>query len=399
MSAPTGSKTGSTTGSTIGSPTGSDDKARALGAVRRVVVKVGSNVLAGADGLRLARVRGIAADVAALVGAGREVVLVSSGAVAAGAGRVGPRRRGLEWRQAAAAMGQPALMAAYARAFGRHDRTTAQVLLTHGDLADRRRYLNARHTLRALLDLGVVPIVNENDTVAVEELNFGDNDNLSALTASLVQADLLVILSDVGGLFTADPRVDRTATRIPMARVDDPALARMAGPPRSGVGTGGMASKLAAARTAAAAGIATVIADGTQAHVLAKVFDGGADVGTLLVADGDPLGHRKHWIAHTLRPQGTVHVDAGAERAVANGGRSLLPSGVRAVEGRFGVGDCVKIVGVDGGEIARGLVSYGAADLEKIKGAHTKDIAALLGYKGSDEVVHRDDLVITTTRR
>ena len=268
------------------------DKRRALRGVRRVVVKIGSNVLAGPDGLRLPRVRSLAADVASLVATGRQVVLVSSGAVAAGAGRLGPRRRGIEWRQAAAAVGQPALMAAYTRAFAKHDRVVAQVLLSHGDLADRRRYLNARHTLRALLDLGVVPVVNENDTVAVEELTFGDNDNLSALTASLVQADLLVILSDVAGLFTADPQVDRMATRIAIARVDDPALARIAGPSRSGLGTGGMASKLSAARTAADAGIATVIADGSQPHTLARVFDPDADVGTLLVADGDPLAHR-----------------------------------------------------------------------------------------------------------
>jgi glutamate 5-kinase len=371
------------------------DKVRTLGAARRLVVKVGSNVLAGSSGLRTARVRAIATDVAALVTGGRQIVLVSSGAVAAGAGRLGPRRRGVEWRQAAAAVGQPALMAAYARAFGSHGRTTAQVLLTHADLADRRRYLNARHTLRTLLDLGVVPIVNENDTVAVEELNFGDNDNLSALTANLVQADLLVILSDVAGLFTADPRLDRKATRIAVARGDDATLDRMAGPARSGVGTGGMASKLAAARTAGAAGIATVIADGSRRHTLARMFGGGADVGTLLLADGDALGHRKHWIAHTLRPQGTLHLDAGAERAIADGKRSLLPSGVRAVEGRFGVGDCVRLVGTDGAEIARGLVSYAAADLDKIKGAHTREIAARLGYKGSDEVVHRDDLVVT----
>jgi glutamate 5-kinase len=378
---------------------GASDKARTLQRVRRIVVKVGSNVLAGDDGLRLARVRGLAADVSALVAAGRQVVVVSSGAVAAGAGRLGPRRPSLEWRQAAAAVGQPTLMAAYTRAFARHERVAAQVLLTHGDLSERRRYLNARHTLRALLDLGVVPIVNENDTVAVEELNFGDNDNLSALTASLVQADLLVILSDVEGLFTADPRVDRTATRIAVARADDAALTRAAGPSRTGVGTGGMASKLAAARTAAAAGISTIVASGARPHVLARVCDPDADVGTLLLADGDALGHRKHWIAHTLRPAGTLHLDAGAERAVVQGGRSLLPSGVRAVEGRFEVGDCVRLVGAEGAEVARGLVSYTAADCDKIKGAHTKSIAALLGYKGSDEVVHRDDLVVTAARR
>jgi len=375
------------------------DKARLLADVRRLVVKVGSNVLAGDAGLRPTRVRNLAADVAALVGAGRQVVLVSSGAVAAGAGRLGPRRKSLEWRQAAAAVGQPALMAAYARAFARHERETAQVLLTHGDLADRRRWLNARHTLRTLLRLGVVPIVNENDTVAVEELNFGDNDNLSALTASLVQADLLVILSDVEGLFTADPRVDRGATRVPVARADDPAVRRMAGPSRTNVGTGGMASKIAAARTAAAAGIPTVVASGAQAHALAAIFDPGADVGTLLVADGDALGHRKHWIAHTLRPAGTLHLDAGAERAVVHSKRSLLPSGVRAVEGRFGVGDCVRLIGPGGAELARGLTSYAAADVEKIRGAHTREIAARLGYKGSDEVVHRDDLVVISARR
>jgi glutamate 5-kinase len=375
------------------------EKARVLKGVRRIVVKVGSNVLAGPDGLAPARVRGIARDVAALVASGRQVVLVSSGAVAAGAGRLGPRRPGLEWRQAAAAVGQPALMAAYTRAFARHDRVVAQVLLTHADLAERRRWLNARHTLRALLDLGVVPIVNENDTVAVEELNFGDNDNLSAQTATLVEADLLVILSDVAGLFTTDPRVDRTATRIALARGDDPALAAMAGPSRSGVGTGGMASKLAAARIAAAAGIATVIADGAGTRTLARIFDGAADVGTLLTADGDALGHRKHWIAHTLRPMGALHLDEGAERAVVQGGRSLLPSGVRAVEGRFGVGDCVRLIGPGGAELARGLTSYAAADVEKIRGAHTREIAARLGYKGSDEVVHRDDLVVISAPR
>jgi glutamate 5-kinase len=374
------------------------EKARLLRAARRVVVKVGSNVLAGSTGLRSARVRALATDVSALVAAGRQVVLVSSGAVAAGAPRLGDAKRGVEWRQAAAAVGQPALMAAYGRAFARHDRMTAQVLLTHGDLAERRRYLNARHTLLTLLGLGVVPIVNENDTVAVEELNFGDNDNLSALTATLVQAELLVILSDVAGLYTADPRVDRSATRIAIARGDDEALKAIAGPSRSGVGTGGMASKLAAARTAAAAGIATVIADGSRTGSLARVFDPSADVGTLLVADGDPLGHRKHWIAHTLKPQGTLHLDAGAERALAHGGRSLLPSGVRAVEGRFGVGDCVRCVGPSGEEVARGLVNYAAADLEAIRGAQTKEIPERLGYKGSDEVIHRDDLVVTAGR-
>ena len=363
--------------------------------VRRAVVKIGSNVLAGPDGLKTARIRALAGEIAGQVSAGRQIVVVSSGAVAAGGPRLGGRRGRLEWRQAAAAVGQPSLMATYERAFRRHDRTVAQVLLTHADLADRRRYLNARHTLRALLALGAVPIVNENDTVAVEELTFGDNDDLSALTASLVEADLLVILSDVAGLYEADPRTDPAPALVALARAQDPRVARAAGPVRSGVGTGGMSSKVAAAAKAAAAGIPTIIAHGACRGVLGAVFDPGSEIGTLLLADGDPLARRKHWIAHALRPAGALHLDAGAVRALAQGGRSLLPSGVRAVEGTFGVGDCVRCLGPDGSEVARGLVNYAAADVERIKGAHTRDVPKLLGYKGSDEVIHRDDLVVS----
>jgi glutamate 5-kinase len=373
--------------------TAAQEKARVLHRVRRAVVKVGSNILAGPAGLRRGRIRALAAEVAALVAGGREIVLVSSGAVAAGAPCLGRARTGLEWRQAAAAVGQPTLMAAYARSFARHGRHAAQVLLTHADLADRRRWLNARHTMRVLLGLGAVPIVNENDTVAVEELNFGDNDNLSALTAALVEADLLVMLTDVAGLFDADPRLVRRAKLVAVARAND-AVLRAAGPAQSGVGRGGMASKVAAARKAAAAGIPTIIADGRRRGALAAVFDPATATGTLVLPDGDPLARRKHWIAYALRPAGTLRVDAGAERALAQGKRSLLPSGIQAVEGRFSVGACVRVCGPDGREVARGLVSYGAADLERIKGAHSRDIARLLGWKGSDEVIHRDDLVV-----
>jgi len=368
---------------------------------RRVVVKIGSNVLAGDGGLREERLGALAREIAALVAGGRQVVVVTSGAVAAGAARLGRvgGARGIEWRQAAAALGQIGLMAAYERAFAAHERQVAQVLLTHADLANRRRYLNARHTLRALLDLGVVPIVNENDTVAVEELKFGDNDNLSALTAALVEADLLVILSDVAGLHTRDPRVDNAAPVVRVTRADDATMLRAAGPSRSQVGTGGMASKVAAAGKAAAAGIPTFIADGTADGVLAGVFDAAAESGTLVLPDGDRLGRRKHWIAYTLKPAGTLHVDEGAERALARGGRSLLPSGVARVEGGFGVGDCVRCVGPTGREFARGLVNYTAAEMERIKGVHTREIEQLLGYKGSDEVIHRDDLTLLAPAR
>ena len=348
-------------------------KTRLLRHVRRAVVKVGSNVLSGPQGLRRERVRALAGEIAALVARGRQLVVVTSGAVATGAPRLGPRRHRIEWRQAAAAVGQIGLMTAYERAFAAHERIVAQVLLTHTDLSDRRRYLNARHTLRTLLDLGVIPIVNENDTVAVEELKFGDNDHLSALTASLVEADLLIVLSDVEGLHTRDPRLDPEAGLVRLARADDPAMREVAGPARSELGTGGMASKVAAAREAAAVGIPTII------------------------ADGDRLAHRKHWIAYALKPSGALHLDAGAEQAVAKSGRSLLPSGVHAIEGSFGVGDCVRCIGPDGREFARGLVNYTAAELHKIKGVHTREVERLLGYKASDEVIHRDDLVVLGT--
>ena len=372
-------------------------KTRLLRHVRRAVVKVGSNVLSGPQGLRRERVRALAGEIAALVARGRQLVVVTSGAVATGAPRLGARRHRLEWRQAAAAVGQIGLMTAYERAFAAHERIVAQVLLTHTDLSDRRRYLNARHTLRTLLDLGVIPIVNENDTVAVEELKFGDNDHLSALTASLVEADLLVVLSDVEGLHTRDPRLDPEAGLVRLARADDPAMREVAGPARSEVGTGGMASKVAAAREAAAVGIPTIIADGTRDGVLTAVFEPSVEVGTLILADGDRLAHRKHWIAYALKPSGALHLDAGAEHAVAESGRSLLPSGVRAIEGSFGVGDCVRCIGPDGREFARGLVNYTAAELDKIKGVHTREVERLLGYKASDEVIHRDDLVVLGT--
>jgi len=375
-----------------------DAKTALRAGARRVVVKIGSNVLTDADGGYARRLPALVRDLADL-GRSREIVVVTSGAVAAGRARLTGTRRGLEWRQAAAAVGQPSLMARYERAFARHDRVVAQVLLTHADLADRRRYLNARHTLRALLAARVVPIVNENDTVSVEELQFGDNDNLSAMTATLVDADLLVILTDVPGLFTADPTCERTARRIGVAAADAPELTAMAGPARRGVGTGGMATKLAAARKAAAAGIGTVIASGRQRGVLAALFDPARDVGTWLSAPADRLTRRKHWIAHVLKPAGSLHLDAGAERAVVSAGRSLLPSGVRRSEGDFAVGDCVRLVGPDGREVARGLVNYGAAETAKLAGAHTRDIERLLGYKGSDELVHRDDLVVTDQER
>ena len=371
-------------------------KQRLLRSLRRVVVKVGSSLVSSGEGLDPRRIRALTSEIDKLSGARRDFVLVSSGAVAAGRARLGLRERPhtIPQKQAAAAVGQIDLMAAYKAAFDAHGRHVAQVLLTREDLTSRRRYLNAKHAFGALLEAHVLPIVNENDTVAVDEIKLGDNDNLSAAVASLVEADLLVILSDVDGLHTADPRRNESATPVELMNAEDPAAMRYATGTVNHVGTGGMATKLEAARKAAAAGIATVIADGRGDRALERVLDPNVVAGTLVLPAADRLASRKHWIAYTLRPQGSLHLDAGAAAALREKGRSLLPSGLRDVEGSFGAGDCVRCIDPDGAEVARGLVNYSATELKKIQGAHTRDIERLLGYKVSDEIIHRDDLVI-----
>ena len=364
--------------------------------VRRAVIKIGSSILSGPQGIDRERIGRVVDEIAALRAHGLELALVSSGAVAAGKARLGlsERPKTVPQKQAAA-VGQIRLMAAYDERFGAHGLPVAQLLLTHDDLAHRRRYLNARHTFEELLGAGVLPIVNENDTVAVEEVrfNFGDNDNLSALVATLIGADLLVILSDVAGLYDADPRGNPDARLLPVVeeiRADVEALAGRSGP----LGTGGMASKVQAARKANDAGIACIIADGLRAGVLPRVFDAAQSEGTLFLPAGDRLTRRKHWIAHTLKPAGTITVDAGAHTAISQGGRSLLPKGIVAVGGHFGAGECVAVLSPAGAEFARGLVNYGAAELARIKGLHTSAIEATLQYTVGNEVIHRDDLVL-----
>jgi glutamate 5-kinase len=366
--------------------------------VRRVVIKIGSSILSGPAGLDRGRIAALVGEIAALRQRPYQIVLVSSGAVAAGATRLGLRERPktVPARQAAAAVGQIHLMAVYDEHFSTHGQPVAQILLTHDDLANRRRYLNARHTFEELLQAGVLPIVNENDTVAVEEVqfNFGDNDNLSALVATLVDADLLVILSDVAGLFSADPRQDPNAALVPLVEQIGDDVLGYAGRASGPLGKGGMASKLQAARKANDAGIACLIADGRHDGVLPQVFDPARSVGTLFVAAGDRLARRKHWIAHTLRPAGSVSVDQGAYEAIMRGGRSLLPKGITSVRGTFGAGECVSCLTPDGTEFARGLVNYSSADLQRIKGLHSNAIETTLQYKVSDEIIHRDDLVL-----
>ncbi len=367
--------------------------------VRRVVIKVGSSILSQQNGVNVNSVDRLARDMSALLRTGsgdrdREVVLVSSGAVAAGMGRLGvqPERfRTIPTRQAAAAVGQITLMALYEQAFSRHGAHVGQILLTHDDVADRRRYLNAKHTMRTLLETGVIPIVNENDSVAVEEIEFGDNDHLSALVAVLIEADLLVILSDVEGLYERDPRLHADARLVSLVeRCDMSYTTGGAGP----LGRGGMTSKLQAAHKAALSGIPTIIADGRHDTSLQAVFNPQIPTGTLFLPVSDRLTSRKHWIAYTLKPAGSLQLDAGAANAVRRAGRSLLPAGVREIQGSFGVGDCVACVDESGQEFARGLVNYHSAALAQIKGLKTGQIEQILGYKVSDEVIHRDDLAL-----
>lgn len=375
-------------------------KAAILRRARRVVIKVGSSILSRQDGVNVESVERLARDMAALRAGsrerGKEIVLVSSGAVAAGLGRLGiqsERSRTIPSKQAAAAVGQIALMALYEQAFSRHGSHVGQILLTHDDVADRGRYLNAKHTVQTLLENGVLPIVNENDSVAVEEIEFGDNDNLSALVAVLIEADLLVILSDVEGLYECDPRLYADARLVSLVERCDDALSYTTGA-AGPLGRGGMTSKIQAARKAALSGIPTIIADGRHDTSLSSVFSPDIPTGTLFLPVSDRITSRKHWIAYTLKPVGSLQLDAGAVDAVRRAGRSLLPAGVREVRGTFGVGDCVACVDDRGHEFARGLVNYHSAALEQIKGLKTSQIEQILGYKVSDEVIHRDDLAL-----
>jgi len=369
---------------------------RALPKVKRLVVKVGSGLIsAPGRGLLPDRIGALADEVAALAKDGREVVVVSSGAIASGMARLGltQRPRSIPEKQAAAAVGQSALMWHYEQAFARHGIRVAQVLVTQEDISARPRYLNARNTLQVLLRFRVVPVVNENDTVAVEEIKVGDNDNLAALVAHLVDADLLVILTDVDGLYTGDPRVDPEARRLETVDAVTEEIERLVWDADGQVSVGGMSTKLEAARKATSSGIPMVIASGRVPGTLRRVLRG-EPLGTYFVPRGDRLAGRKRWIAFAVPPQGRLTVDAGARSALVERGKSLLPSGVVEVEGEFHAGEVVSLSAADGKEFARGLTNYDAAELRKIQGAKTKDLEGRLGYKSFDEVIHRDNLVL-----
>lgn len=364
---------------------------------RRVVVKVGSSLLADAElgQLRRGWLGSFCKDVAAWARSGAEMIVVSSGAIALGRHALGLRAGALklEESQAAAAVGQVRLAQAYAEGLAGEGLVAAQVLLTLADTEERRRYLNARATLRALLALRSVPVINENDTVATSEIRFGDNDRLAARVASMMEADRLILLSDVDGLYSADPTVDDTAVHFAEVEAITPDVEAMAGGSSSGLGRGGMRSKIAAAKIATASGCEVVIAKGELEHPLAGLSQGARH--TRFLAHASPAAARKRWIAGALKMKGTLTIDAGAARALRDG-RSLLPAGVTAVEGSFERGDAVVVRDEAGREIAYGLVAYGAADAARVRGRRSAAIEPLLGYRGRDEMIHRDDLVLAT---
>ncbi len=366
-----------------------------LARARRVVVKIGSALLVEAATGRVNRswLETLAADVATLRQRGQEVILVSSGAIALGRRQLGlpPGRLRLEESQAAAAVGQIRLAHAWKEVLEQHDLAVAQMLLTFGDTEERRRYLNARNTLTTLLKLGAIPVVNENDTVATAEIRYGDNDRLAARVAQMASADCLVLLSDVDGLYTADPTVDAGAVFIPEVTQVTPQVEAMAGGSASDVGSGGMATKVMAGRIALAAGCNMCITIGHEQHPLRRIEDGARC--TWFVAQASPKTVRKQWIAGLLKPAGTLHVDAGAAKAL-RGGKSLLPAGVIRIEGRFDRGDAVVVRDPDGLELARGLCAYSSEAARRVCGRRSQELEGILGYRGRDEMIHRDDLVL-----
>jgi glutamate 5-kinase len=373
-----------------------ENRASIIYNVKRVVVKVGSNVLTEDHGLNLRAIRSISRQICRLIDDGIEIILVSSGAMASGIKKVGLEKRPDEIpkRQAIAAVGQAGLIMAYEKAFVRYHKKVAQILLTGDDLNNRKRYLNARNTLRMLLSWQVVPIINENDTVMTEEIQFGDNDNLAAMITLLMDADILVNLTDIEGLYTKDPRTSPDADFIPLVSTIGEDIKKIAGDIPGALGTGGMLSKINAAKKVTAAGIPMVIANGGRPDVLKKLFSG-KDVGTFFTPKKKKLKSRKCWIAFTLKPKGVIRIDDGAAEAIVNRGKSLLPSGIVGVEGEFSVGAPVEFRKTDDEILGTGLVNYSSTDIRKIMGLKSNQIKNCLGQKPYDDVIHRDNLAVT----
>lgn len=365
--------------------------------IKRIVIKVGSSILASTDkGLHYNVFSKLAKEISDLKRQGYEIALVSSGAIAAGMEKLGLKNRpiSITQKQATAAIGQSRLMNIYEKFFSRYNQMVAQILLTHDDLSHRKRFLNARNTMLNLLELGVIPIINENDTVVVDEIKFGDNDNLSALITNLIEADLLIILTDIDGLFNSDPKLDQNAKCISLVKdIDELEIRKDIEDSKGKWSVGGVASKIQAAQKASRFGIPTVIALGTKRDVIQRILKG-EEVGTLILPKRIKLSSRKHWIAFNLKPKGDLIVDEGAKKAIVQEGKSLLPSGIVKIRGSFERGDSVTLIGPKGKEFARGIVNYNSKELDRIKGLKTDEIEKSLGYKYSDEVIHRDDLVV-----
>ena len=365
--------------------------------VKRIVIKVGSSTITYGNGKRnFSRIDRLAREIADLENQGKEIILVSSGAVAVGVDRLGlaAKPKTIPGKQAAAAVGQGVLMHTYEKIFAEYGQIVAQVLLTRMDSVDRHRYTNSRNTFLALLEHKVIPIVNENDVVAIDELKIGDNDNLSALVAGIVDADLLIILSDIDGLYTANPQNDPNAKLVPEVTDITPEIEASAGDAGSKVGTGGMFTKIQAAKMATSSGINMVIASGEEKDAISRILDG-EEIGTLFVSRENRLQFRKRWLAFGARIAGKIVVDDGCAKAVRKaGGCSILPAGITDVEGEFEAGNTISVVNKNGHELARGLANYSSEELDMIKGAKTSEIENILGHKHFDEVIHRDDLVI-----
>ncbi|MCZ6864681.1 MAG: glutamate 5-kinase [Candidatus Dadabacteria bacterium] len=364
--------------------------------VNRVIVKIGSSVLTDKDGsLSESIFEKLAREISKIRDKNIEVIVVSSGAIASGMKKLGITKRPKEisMKQAIAASGQSTLIWHYERAFSAFNQNVAQILLTLDGFLDRKRFLNARKTLITLLAMGIIPIVNENDTVAVEEIMLGDNDNLAAHITSLIEADLLIMLTDIEGLYNKDPRNNEDAELISLIERIGEEIENTAGDTFGRTTIGGMKTKIEAAKKAAAFGVPTIIANGKNGSVLEDIFDG-KEVGTLFLPSEESLSGRKHWIAFTLKSAGEIVIDDGAKKAITSSGKSLLPSGIKEIKGNFGVGESVTCVDENGTQVARGLTSYSSQDIRKIMGSKTSDIEGILGYKYSDEVIHRDDLAV-----
>lgn len=364
--------------------------------VKKVLIKIGSAVLAGDDGLDIAIIQQLVDEIAGLKEEGYQIIIVTSGAIASGKHRMGIAGplKSIPQKQAAAAIGQGRLMRVYANAFGAHGIYVAQILLTMSDLTDRKRFLNIRNTLSTLVEWGVIPVINENDTVAVEEIKFGDNDHLAAMMANLIETHLVINLTSTDGLYDRNPATSKEARLIPLVREFTEEIERAATDDTTAVGLGGMKSKVIAAKKVTACGIPYVIAPGKERGILKAIF-AGKEKGTLFLPMGEHMNSRKYWIAFTLQPQGRLLLDEGAKKAIVEKGKSLLPSGVIGAEGNFAAGDAVCCVDGKGKTVGVGLVNYSAAEIARIKGLKTSEVEQVLGYKDYDEIIHRDNMAVT----